>query len=288
VLQKICSNDNSYWESDVSQVFGLSNFEDVIEARFAKPSPNKEGSIIVKAINTDFSNAVFKNMFEFLGDQSLAFMQAVEHDSELIGTLRRWTEESSLKAFLWDGKQWNNIGTIHPEASVTPFSKLIRFNIGHVSGDTVRIRLTCMADVWKIDAVQVDWTPVRPLKSMPVRLVSAVGPEHNDVSSALAFADKEYVTLLPPEEIELTFQAAAPSSGKKVAYAVSAQGYLYEWMPENREQTVSSQKVLVPRERRISYLKTLLQHKSIFLPPIYADWIQMKNGKRVTSSTQKQ
>ena len=276
ILKKISSVDQIYWETNVTMISPLSNFEDVLDVSFANSSSGEKGSLIITAINTDFSATVFKNVFEFMGDQSLAFMYAVENDPEMINTLKQWTEESSLKAFFWDGEKWITIGTIHPEATVTPFSKLIRFTIGKFTGDTIKIRLTGLADVWKIDAVQMDWTPVKPLKSVPVQLVSAIDPGNKEVSSALAFPDNNYVTLLPPEEIELTFKSIIPSSGKKVVYAISAQGYLYEWMPDIRDRNISSQKILVPENQRIQYIKDLVQQRSLFLTPIYAEWAQLR------------
>ena len=95
ILEKVRTRDQQYWESDLSQI--SSDFEDVVELSFSKPSSVQEGSLIVHAINTNLSQVVFKNLFEFLGDQSLAFMHAVEHDPEMIATMRHWIEETHSK-----------------------------------------------------------------------------------------------------------------------------------------------------------------------------------------------
>jgi hypothetical protein len=274
ILEKVRARDQLYWESDLSPA--SSDFEDVIELRFSKPSSVQDGSLIVHAINTHLSQVVFKSLFEFLGDQSLSFMNAVEHDPEMIATMRHWIEESSLKAFVWNGESWERIGMIYPEANVAPFSRVIRFKTDKIKGDTVRIQLRSLTDVWKLDAVNVDWTPVQPLKTWEAPLLSAVGPGKRDVSAALSKADSQYVVVLPPQQIELTFRSVASSPGKKITYALNAQGYLYEWFPEKRQGSRVALAKLIPGAGKIAYLKTLLKVKSLFLPPIYFEWRQAK------------
>jgi hypothetical protein len=274
ILDKVRARDRLYWESDLSP--NSSDFEDVIELSFSKPSSVQEGSLIVHAINTNLSEVIFKNLFEFLGDQSLAFMYAVEHDPETIATMRHWIEESSLKAFVWNGESWERIGLIYPEANVASFSRLIRFRTDNIKGDTLRIQLRALTDVWKLDAVNVDWTPVQPLKTREAPLLSAAGPGKRDVSAALRKADSEYVVVLPPEQIELTFRSVPLSPGKKITYALNAQGYLYEWFPEKKQEGRVALAKLIPEGEKIAYLKTLLKVKSLFLPPIYSEWRQAK------------
>jgi hypothetical protein len=274
ILEKVRTRDQLYWESDLSSI--TSDFKDVVELSFSKPSSVHEGSLIVQAINTNLSQVVFKYLFDFLGDQSLAFMYAVEHDPEMIATMRNWIEESSLEAFIWNGESWVRIGTVHPEANVAPFSRMIRFRTDNIKGDTVRIQLRSLTDVWKLDAVNVDWTPVQPLKTREAPLLSAVGPGKRDVSAALRKADSQYVVVLPPEQIELTFRSVPPSPGKKVSYALNAQGYLYEWVPEKKQEGGVALAKLIPKAEKIAYLKTLLKVKSLFLPPIYSECRQAK------------
>jgi len=153
---------------------------------------------------------------------------------------------------------------------------LLRFSPSDDGDDTLKIRLTCLADVWKIDAVQIDWTLVQPLKPTPVRLISAIGPESQDLTATLAVADDHYITLLPPETIHLTFQAMTPMAGQKMVYVLNAQGYLYEWPPATTSHSTTWSQTIIPENKRIDFLIDLLQHKSFFLPAIYAEWRRTK------------
>jgi len=67
------------------------------------------------------------------------------------------------------------VGALKPEANAIPFKRAI-----HIKRDSeenqVRLRLRCLRDVWKLDAVQVDWTPVHPLETREVVFNSVIDP----------------------------------------------------------------------------------------------------------------
>ena len=277
ILSKIEQVDGDYWESDLSNTSVFSNFEDIIDLTFYQPDSISNGSLLIHSINTNFSNIVFQSIFSFLGDQSLAFMQAVENDQELINILKDWIVESSIKSFIWNGKEWEKIGMVYPEANEVPFSRLIRFKVPYIDRDQVKIRLTCLSDVWKIDAVQMDWGLAKPLQSQAVPLFLATGSDGKNKVSLLTNADDKYAILLPPEKIDLKFKVLPPVPGKKITYAMSARGYLYEWIQQKTDQNIFSMFTNLIQDSKIDYLKHLLKNKNIFLPPVYTDWKRYKS-----------
>jgi len=271
ILEAVRYRDSLSWESDLAGASIISDFADVVDLSFVNTGHTAEGSLIVSAINTHFSEEVFQQVFTFLGDQSLAFMDAVEHDPEVIHTLKNWIKESSLKAYILTRSGWEPIGSIQPEANAVPFSRLLRFKTSQSAQDTVRIRLVSLADVWKIDAVQVDWTPVKPLVTVQIP-VSFAENSCRDVRPQLLSADNQYVVLLPSDKIELAFEAPEFSSGKKAVYALGVQGFLYEGIPEALGEQSRYLTVALPSEARVAFVKHLIQQKSLLLPPIYTAW----------------
>jgi hypothetical protein len=274
ILEKVRYVDNEYWESNNIPTVTSSNFDDIIEFNFI--NHQKDASLIITAINTEFSQVVFKNVFDFLGDQSLAFMQSVENDPEMIDALKKWIVESSLKVSVWNGKEWKQVGSLHPEATAVPFSRIVRINGDDIHSDTIKVKLTCLADVWKLDGIRIDWTPTQQLKQKSVKMISAIGPNQADFSSQIANSDEKYAVLLPPESIELNYEAIKPANNKKMVYIINAQGYLHEWFPPKNSPQSNLSNISIPATQRIDYLKSLLQNKSIFLPPIYSQWEQTK------------
>jgi len=278
ILEQISKVDGSYWQSDLAQASFPNNFEDQIELQYINSTSSDEVTIILHAINTKIANFVFDNIFKFLGDRSLSFIRAVENDPQMTAIIKNWLKECSLKFSIWDGEDWQSVGFVYPEANEVSFNKAIRCRIPNTVCDTIKVRLTCLADVWNIDAVLIDQTPVQPLHCNPVKLKSAIDINEHDVSYQLLKSDDKYVMLLPSEQIEFSYKANQYKTGKKITYGIQVQGYLYEWIAKADNQSIFSFANLIPSESKISYLKNLLElkNKKIFLTPIYAGWGKYK------------
>jgi len=276
IASSLQSEDDRFWESDLSQVLSETGFEDTIELVSRNSTNQSEGSIVVHAINTELSDAVFRYVGEFLGERNLEFVHAVENDPELVAVLRKWLESSTLKAFVWDVNNWQKAGFIYPEANAVPFTRLIRFQNPNPNSNTLRVRLTSLADVWKLDAVHVDWTPVEPLEVRSLELTSAAEETQKNIQSTLEFRDDQYQVLLPPQYVDLTFKSDKALPGHKVSYALSVSGYIYEWMSFPAERSANLISGMIPDDTKITYLTKLLKHKELFLPLVYAKWQEMK------------
>jgi len=276
ILSRISDKDNLYWESNLDLPTLYSDFEDIIELTFNRPPESLQGSIIIRAINTYFGNLVFEKLFEFLGDQSLSFMSAVENDQEVIQLLHEWTIESSLKVSVWNGSSWLPCGILYPEANVTPFSRLVRINIPPGLGNTVKLRLNALADVWKIDAVNLDWTEVKQLDKKMVPLLSVDGQLSENQIELITEKDDQYAILLPSQNIDLTYAKQRAPAGKKLCYTLDVGGYLYEWFPQKNSTSLFAGFGDIINNDRIGFVKYLLKHKHLLLPPLYAEWLRNK------------
>jgi hypothetical protein len=276
ILDKISIVDDIYWESNNLPSLVNSTFKDNIELKFI--NKHQDVSIIITGINTEFSQVVFKNVFDFLGDQSLSFMQAVENDPEMINSLKNWIDESSLKVALWNGNEFTQVSNLHAEATAVPFSRVIRLSTKDIADDTIKIRLSCLTDVWKIDGIQIDWTPVQYLTKKPATLISALSKKYKDISDKISVSDNQYLVLLPPESIELIYNSEKSADNKKLVYILNAQGYLYEWFPPASGKATNALSLSIPSSYKVGYIKNLIRNKSLFLPPIYSQWIQIRKN----------
>jgi len=272
IWKDISVRDNRYWQSIFKQNAGYSDFQDEIELVFKRPDAVNEGSLLIHAINTYFGNYAFEEIFRFLGDQSLAFMQQIENDRESIRLMEKWARESALKAYIRDGSDWHYCGMIFPEANVVPFSRLIRIKIPPESGERIHIKLTSLADVWKIDAVQMDWTPVHRIDGQSVPLISADGPFIGNAANLIAKKDEKYAVLLPAQKIDLRFSHLPVLKNKKYLYALRVGGYLYEWLPLKSGNAHFLSTKPITEMNKVALVKNLLQHRQLLLPLIYSGW----------------
>ena len=276
ILTQIASVDGRMWECDASSLIPGSGYEDVLEVAFARPRHTSAGSLVLTGINTALWTAVYSHLCRVVGDQVPAMAHAIETDPELIARLQDYFRDASLEAFVWNGSDWQTVGAIQPEASAVTFTRALRFRIPDQAGDSVRVRLRSMADVWKLDAVSAEWGDAQPLPMVAVPMLSAIGPEGEDLRDAIGADDGHYSILLPPDRVEFRFAAARPPAGGRVAYAVAGRGYLHEWAPRVADAGPTLLASWAPAGGRMEFLKELLKHRETALEPMYESWRKVR------------
>lgn len=264
--------DGQYWQSDLSQVTVNSTLRDQINLSFLRPRQYTQGSLLFRVINTDLITSVYHSVFGFLGDETLPFLQQLEREGPTVKLLREWTEKSGLHVEIKNHDMWYPAGVVMPEANFVPFTRLVRLNFSDIQEDTVHIRLSALPDVWKIDAVAMDWTPVTPLDMQPIITNSAQTQYGTDVYPTISSIDQKYAILIPGEHIEFTFEKTTSLANSTVSYIIHTRGYLHEWLNKQTESSPLSLIADMTGGTKIDFLNYLLQHERLLLPPIYADW----------------
>ncbi len=271
VLSRLAAADGRSWEGDSTSTRPGSGYEDVLEVAFVRPRHAVDGSLVLTGINTTFSSALYAQMCRWVGSGTPALARAIETDPPLIAELRDYLRDASLAVKVWDGRAWVDAGAYPPEANAVAFTRALRIHVPPSAGDTVRVRLRSMADVWRIDALTLDCGASRPLHATPLRLVSARGPAGKDVRGEIDADDGRYTILLPPDRIELEYAAEPERPGHRVAYTVAARGYLMEWDPPPASGAASLPAAWEPGDR-VAMLKQLLRDRDLVLAPAYEEW----------------
>lgn len=272
ITADIETDDNNYWESDLSTAFPAGKFTDGIIIAF----PNEKSgnsSLIIKAVNTRISDVLFRKIYDFLGKDILRFVYALENDKEIISSLKNWIKEVSLKAYVWNGSEWEYAGLIYPEATRIPFKKLIRINFDNIRTQSLKIKLEFMTDVWKIDAVSMDFSEVEQIKGEQVPLVSAT-LSGEEISNKITSSDNYYSVLLPGDKIDLKFYDEYFSSDTR--YFVNISGYLYEWYVKDSGSNSDFLTSKSAGPSRFELFKLILNNKNLLLPPIYSEWEKLR------------
>ena len=273
------------------------DYRDSLELTFPHPKGANSASLIVHAVNTELVYSAYDLVFRYLGDQSLLFLDQVENDPELIRTLKSWIGECSLAIEVRTGGRWASTGAIAPEASVVPFSRLVRIDATGMVDDSVRVRLSSLAEGWRIDAVEIDWTAAAPLSVRSLAMSSAVRNDGSSVLAPLRESDASYVTLFPGEAIEMAFDTSSDNSTdtsscrsleaspaqarRRAAYALEVGGYLHEWPPVPPDSQTGGGASFLPASfgpDRIALVNYLVRHRESFLPLVYEHWRQWARG----------
>ena len=276
--EELRASDGVRWKSDLSAAGVGGDYRDRVMIAVPRSGDATTGSIVVSAINTRLVNAVYDQVFGFLGDQSLRFLYEVEFDPALVRTLQDWIRECALTVEVWKKGSWVVAGTILPEANEVPFRKAVRVDADGVTGDSLLLRLSSLADTWELDAVEVDWTPAGPLPERTCRTESAGHSLGASVDERLRATDDAYVRLLPGEWIEVRAERCTRSAGNQITYALDATGYLYEWVPGlGNGRTLPAQPAALEQDR-VAAVKELLRHRELFLGMVFAGWQRMRLG----------
>ncbi|NOX64668.1 MAG: hypothetical protein GXO85_02445 [Chlorobi bacterium] len=277
LTKQLLNEDNLYWESDLSTANSDQNFEDQLFVNLKNISADADSiSLMVSAINTDISSSVFQYLHTLLGDELANFTKAAETDKGLISILKETLNRSALKIDIWDGEKWQYNDLIYPEANFVKFNKLVRLPVVIHNG-AMQIRLRCLTDVWKIDAIHFDDSPRKELTIFPVEITSFTTNSKGTLEE-IKEKDDLYVKLLPGEEIELEFNSVKVSQNKKVVYTVTVGGYLYEWIIDKSLAVGEGLENLDTSTPRIELVKTLLRNMDAFLPIIYDNWKSSKQN----------
>ena len=264
----IVSADGRMWECDPATLTPGSGYEDVLYLAFTRKSGAREGSLLLSGINTSLSTAAFGTMCRIAGKQAAELVHALDTDPAFIKSLRSYVDDASLRASVWNGREWQDVGFFRPEATALTFTRALRVPLPESAGDTVRVRLRSMADVWKLDRLAMDWTEASELPKKRLELIQAKGPKGEDVRELLRAADRRYAILLPPDQVDLTYAAG---TGSRVVYAVAGTGYLHEWLPQ-RDGGSALPVSWVPEAGRMGFLSEMLKHRDVTLSLIYEEW----------------
>lgn len=104
-------------------------------------------------------------------------------------------------------------------------------------GDTLRVRLSFVADQWRIGRVVLG-AHVRPVKARHIPLAAVIGPEGDEsaeASSAMRAPDAKYYETHPGEHFTALFdvgQLSPTANGSETArtFVLASQGFYTEWL----------------------------------------------------------
>lgn len=283
ILSEIARTDQRYWKSSLAHTSAFSGFRDTIDLMFDAPRGLGEATLVIHAINTNVIDEVFRAMGAVLGDATMQFYAALEHDTLLQQSVRSWKQESSLRVEVEHGGEYRFVGVMPPEANVAPFTRAIRITGLDTTHGPLHVRLSSLTDVWRIDAVEMDFTPAKPIPVQPLKMLSVTSSDSKNWNEAVAAMDSQYALVLPPNHIDIAFDPAPAMRMRHPVYVSAVQGYLYEWLPSAKSPASPVSAAGIDGSDRIAMLQLLMHQKDVFLPSIYSAW-RHNTGESVVRS----
>jgi len=144
----------------------------------------------------------------------------------------RWyNSRMGMRISVLDEGKYRQIARISDSGPIAYRDIAIMVPAVSASGDSIRVRLSFVADNWRIDAIRTANTLRRPAtKLVSASRVKMLDPAQNDSALAsLRAADEGYVVTSPGQSFSVEFDAGKPAPGTRT-YMLAAQGYYTEWV----------------------------------------------------------
>jgi hypothetical protein len=206
---------------------------DAIDLTFPR-SAGRDTAVLVFRMRNSLLNAVL--LYELmLGDPGLRSLDWVGRDLQRVGPaarLAKWYfRHFGMRVAVRDGGQLRQIGRVSDTGPVAWKDVALAVPVPR-GADSVRVRLTFVADNWRIDQVSLarDWRRLASLVLAPVSVTEAVGQSDTAMLASLRDADERYLVTQPGTRFVLHF-APHPTPAESVpAFLLVSQGYYIEWL----------------------------------------------------------
>jgi hypothetical protein len=145
-----------------------------------------------------------------------------------------------LHVSLWDGDGYRHLATLGDTGPIA--WKDVAIPLGRLSGGHVKLRLSSIADNWRIDHVALA-TASRSGNARVIPVASVRGADGQAlplIREKLQRADDEYVVTRPGEYMRLQFDVGGSREGAQRTWLLAAEGYYIEWMRAGWLETASA------------------------------------------------
>lgn len=204
---------------------------DVVDLVFQKPNRRDSVALLFRMRNSLLNTVLLYELM--LGDPGLRSLDWVGHDLQQIMTaanLGSWySGRFGMRVAVRTDSGYREIARI-PDAGPIAW-KDVAVLVPVPSSDSLRIRLSFVADDWRIDQVRMarDWRHPAVRTLAPVTVVGVDGRSDTAAVASLRDADERYLVTQPGTRFLIRFSAGLSPDTPRTFLLVS-QGYYIEWL----------------------------------------------------------
>ncbi|MBE0677484.1 MAG: hypothetical protein IH592_01845 [Bacteroidales bacterium] len=166
-----------------------------IVLKFVKPAEASAGSLLIRAKNTMWMEAVSSGIHELFGERYDSFSARRE---EVPGKkLQKWQLEQQLplSVYIEKNNRWEFIDYFNIAGPAAMRDDILRLNLEDINSDTVKIRLETGFRFWEIDYTAMDFSNQEKVAVSMVPLTTATANGDIEVKETLAATDNIYYVL---------------------------------------------------------------------------------------------
>lgn len=205
--------------------------EDVLELTVPRPAGDSV-ALVLRLRNSLLNTVLLYDLL--LAGRGAGAVDWLQSDMARIGEAAElgsfMAARMGLRFSVYDGGEWRPAGRI-PDAGPIAW-KDIAAVLPAPAGDSLRIRLTFVADNWRIDRVAVAGAFRRAgARALPPSSIEdGTGGARGDALAAAAAADGRYLVTHPGDRFTVGFQAGRLGADSARTFLLASQGYYTEWI----------------------------------------------------------
>ena len=234
VRRVLSEADDAAFRSDPRTLAGVraDDLEDHIDLAFARPTGADSAALTLRLRNSLLNTVLLYD--GMLGERGARALDWIGVDLDRIGPavqLGAWyAGRMGLQVDVRDGAVWRTVTRLRDAGPIA--WRDVAAVIPVPPGDSLRVRLSFVADNWRIDRAALAAAIRRPApRSIPVaRLVDAAGSPDTAALASVRDADHRYLQTSPGQRFTAVFEAGHVARGEVRTFFLESQGYYIEWI----------------------------------------------------------
>jgi len=206
---------------------------DAIELTFPRPAGQDTAVIVLRMRNSLLNTVLLYELM--LGDPGLRALDWVGRDLQRVGTAARlgqwYGRNFGLRVAVRDGRHVREVGRVADTGPIAWKDVAVLVPVPS-QGDSLRVRLSFVADDWRIDRVALarGWRHLAPRALAPMAVADSAGHLDTAALASLQDADERYLVTQPGTRLHVRFAPERAPADSVAAFLLVTQGYYIEWL----------------------------------------------------------
>ena len=247
VTERVAQSDGEVFETDSTTLANAraGDLDDYIDLEIPNLEHADTVALVLRMRNSLLNTVLLYD--QVLGAPGARSLDWLGHDIQRIATaveMGKWySERMGMHVAVRDGGTYRTVGRIGDSGPIAfhDVGFLVPVPRGN-PGDKVHVRISFVADQWRIDQIRVATTYRRPsFRSVPASEVVTRDPSQNESALRdLREADERYVVTSPAQSFIVRFEMGK-GDGRPRTFLLASQGYYTEWVRGSWIKSASGQ-----------------------------------------------
>jgi len=198
------------------------------------PLPPGDSAALVLRMRNSLLNTVL--LYDvLLGGRGAQALDWIGRDLDSVGAMLQvaqwYASRMGMRVSVWERGAWRPAGRV-PDTGPIAWREVAALVPVPRGQDSLRVRLSFVADNWRIDQVRVASAVRRPeqRRLMPEAVTAQDGRSDTAALAAVRTADDRYLTTGPGQHFTVTWEAGPASPSESRSFLLASRGYYVEWI----------------------------------------------------------